>query len=733
MALADTAQLAVRINLEGNASAGLDKLTRKVNGLGGSVGRAGRGIGQIGAGIAKAGLFVGGAAVAGLTGAAKAAIDFEDAFAGVEKTVNEAELAEARLTFKDLEKSFRGMATEIPIAATEFARLGETAGALGVNAADIDEFVKTTALLGVTTDLTANAAADALGRIGTILKFTGKDYEEFADTLVALGNDGASVESEIVEITKRFAAEGRSAGLATTQIAALASATASLGFAPERGGTALSRVFANMGTNIALANDKGKAFANITGRSLTNLQDSLDKGEGLGIFLDVLEGIKGLSPTDANRTLKALGINNTSDRNIFRTMAENLPFVNDQLKTAANATGALSEEAQKRFDTIASKITLLKNNIVEAGIAIGTAMLPAIGRATESLSAALKDPATKADLAALGEDIGAAIDDIDWKAVIRDAREFAGVLKSALALVLDIVGAVNKLPTEIKAAAAGLLVLNKASGGLIGAGIGNVVGGLAGAVTQGLASRAPGVGRLFAQPVFVTNWPIGGLGGGRAGGGGSVAPVAGGGVAGFLAKAIPIASIVASVAAVIGTQQEQSGNSTAQAAEIKAGLDASIAGKTLPELRTALSGVNQGISDLQSNPLHALVQGDALTSLQSMRSDLTSQIAKLDRLREQADRTKDDTVAAQNRTRDAAIETKRETSRSGGIIAATNRQGSASVVNAIYANRPIVTTIVNVSATTVEKTTIVNKRYGSTSGSRNEDSDGSGTLGNGGR
>jgi TP901 family phage tail tape measure protein len=733
MALADTAQLAVRINLEGNASAGLDKLTRKVNGLGGSVGRAGRGIGQIGAGIAKAGLFVGGAAVAGLTGAAKAAIDFEDAFAGVKKTVDEADLAAAGLSFDALARTFRDMATEIPIAATEFARLGETAGALGVKAGDIDEFVKTTALLGVTTDLTADAAADSLGRIGTILNFTGQDFENFADSLVALGNAGASTESEIIEITKRFAAEGKAAGLATDDIAGLASATASLGFAPERGGTALARVFANMATNISLANEKGKAFSELTGRSISALQSDLDQGNGLNIFLDVLDSIKGLSPTDAARTLKALGITNTSDRTIFRAMADNLPFVNEQLAIAADATGALSEEATKRFDTVRSKIQLLKNNLIEAGITIGEGFAPALGRAAESLSTALKDPTTKGDLKALGEEIGAAIDDIDWKAVIRDAREFAGVLKSALALVLDIVGAVNKLPTEIKAAAAGLLVLNKASGGLIGAGIGNVVGGLAGAVTQGLASRAPGVGRLFAQPVFVTNWPIGGLGGGRAGGGGSVAPVAGGGVAGFLAKAIPIASIVASVAAVIGTQQEQSGNSTAQAAEIKAGLDASIAGKTLPELRTALSGVNQGISDLQSNPLHALVQGDALTSLQSMRSDLTSQIAKLDRLREQADRTKDDTVAAQNRTRDAAIETKRETSRSGGIIAATNRQGSASVVNAIYANRPIVTTIVNVSATTVEKTTIVNKRYGSTSGSRNEDSDGSGTLGNGGR
>lgn len=530
--------IAARDNFTGTAN----KVIGSLNRMDAAAGRVGRGVGQMATGFVRASAIVAGATVTGLGAAAKAAIDFEDAFAGVKKTVDETDLAAAGLSFESLSRDFRDMALDIPIAATEFARLGETAGALGVKAADIDEFVKTTALLGVTTDLTADAAADALGRIGTILKFTGKDYEDFADVLVNLGNKGASTESEIVEITKRFAAEGRAAGLAVPEIAALASATSSLGFEPERGGTALSRVFANMATNIALANAKGKEFSRVTGRGITDLQDSIDRGEGLGIFLDFLEGLKGMSATDAARTLKAAGINNQSDRTIFRNMAENLPFINEQLAIAKDSTGALSEEAQKRFDTVASKIQKFKNALTEAGITLGEGFAPALGNAAEKLSAFLKIDANRQALTQIGQDIGKAIDSINWAEVLSGAKTFAGILKDTLSIAKSVVDALNTLPTEVKAAGLAFLGLNKLSGGLLAAGAGNIISGLGGAALQGAGARLPGVaGRLFAQPVFVTNWPPG-MGG----------PLGAGGKGSWLAGLIP-AGIILGVGTAVGS------------------------------------------------------------------------------------------------------------------------------------------------------------------------------------
>lgn len=624
MGLAETARLAVRIDLEGNASKGLTGLSKQVGSLDRGFGKASKGVGQLGAGFAKAGAKIAVGLGAAGVGVAKLAIDFEDAFAGIRKTVNEQELKDAGLTFEDLEQSIRKMATTIPISATELARLGETAGALGVGVKDIDEFIEVTAKLGVTTNLTADEAADAFGRIGTILDLTGDDYEELADSIVALGNAGASTESEITEITKRFAAQAKQAGLSKEEMVGLASVTASLGFEPERGGTALARVFANMATNIATANKKGQIFSKIVGQPIGELQDKIDKGQGLPIFIDFLKELKTLSPTQAAKALKGIGVTNQSDRAIFIAMADQLPEVNRQLEIAKNATGALGEEAQKRFNTVASKIAVFKNNLVEAGITIGEGMLEPLGRATEKLTAFLQQDATKSELANIGKEIGEAIDGIDWDQVLKAGKSMVGVFKSALSFAKQLFDIFNSLPTELKGALVGGVALDKLSGGLLHQGAGNLLGGL----TQGLAARAPGVGKLFAQPVFVTNWPMGGLGGGGGilGGAGGKAGRLGGFIRGLGGAALTVGAGFLWERA-IDIWGETNDRSTEQAQTAHQSLNKMIGqGASLDAMRSSLAAVNTGINQIQSNPLLTIVQGQALDELKGMRSELQAAI-----------------------------------------------------------------------------------------------------------
>ena len=542
MALSETAELAVRISLKDNVSAGIRKLQGNLGGLSKSLGQMGKGVGQVGAGLTRAGLVVGGAAIAGITAAAKAAIDFEDAFAGVRKTVDEAELTRAGLSFEALALQFRNMATEIPVAATELAAIGETAGALGIRAQDIEEFTRTVALMGVTTNLSTAEASESLGKIGTILNLTGDEFENFADILVNLGNKGASTEAEIIEITKRFAASGRQAGLSIPQILAYASAIASAGAEPEAAGSSLSRLFGNLITETARATDKGKAFAEVVGKSFKDFSKIVETDTN-GAMITFLQSLSKLDKFGQQKALKAVGITNVRDRNAILLLAGT---INTNLlpafENAQNAAGALSVEAQKRFDTLASKIKLLKANLIEAAITLGEGFIPALGRATEKLSAFLKVDENKSRLKELGEDIGNAIDQINWDQVLTAADQFVGILKGALSFAKLMYDAFSALPGPIKEATAGFLVLNKLSGGLVGAGVGNIVGGLAGAALQGAASRAPGVGRLFAQPVFVTNWPIGGLGGGIGAAGGV-------GVLGKAMSLIPAAAIAAGIIA----------------------------------------------------------------------------------------------------------------------------------------------------------------------------------------
>ena len=84
-----------------------------------------------------------------------AALDFEDSFIRIQKTVD---LTEAG--FKRLSKANRELAKILPVNVNEINRIGEIAGQLGVEGvANILKFEETIARLAVSTNLTADTAA----------------------------------------------------------------------------------------------------------------------------------------------------------------------------------------------------------------------------------------------------------------------------------------------------------------------------------------------------------------------------------------------------------------------------------------------------------------------------------------------------------------------------------------------------------------------------------------------
>ena len=144
--------------------------------------------------------------VAAASASVKAAMDFESSFAGVAKTVDGVTDKKGDLTDfgRELQQQFRDLAKEIPVSVNELNAIGETAGALGIPKQSITDFTKVMAQLGVTTNLTSEQAANAIARIQNIFGTAGQDTDRLASTLVALGNAGASTESEIVEMAQRI-------------------------------------------------------------------------------------------------------------------------------------------------------------------------------------------------------------------------------------------------------------------------------------------------------------------------------------------------------------------------------------------------------------------------------------------------------------------------------------------------------------------------------------------------
>ena len=105
---------------------------------------------------------------AGLTAAAgasaKAAMDWETAFTGVKKTVDDTTEGYAQL-----EDELRGLATTLPTTHQEVAAVAEAAGQLGVAREDIVGFTKTMIDLGESTNLTADEAATQIAQISNVM------------------------------------------------------------------------------------------------------------------------------------------------------------------------------------------------------------------------------------------------------------------------------------------------------------------------------------------------------------------------------------------------------------------------------------------------------------------------------------------------------------------------------------------------------------------------------------
>ena len=444
--------LEVVISARDNFTATANKVIGSLGRMNAAAGKVGGGIARTAGGLARLGAVVGAVAVGGIAAAAKQAFAFEDSIAGVAKTTDL-----TREQIQGLALDLRKMATQIPLDVNELAHLAETAGALGVEGADnIKEFARVTALLGVTTDLSADAAADALGHIGTVLGLTSADYEKFGDVLVNLGNKGASTESQIAGIAERAAGGAATVGLATSELLAWSAAIANIGVEAEAGGTNFQKILIEAVKFSAEAGDELDTLAKVSGVTAKEWKKNFGTNPSSALSQFVV-GLGKLSQEQQVLALGELGWDNQRTARILLGLASNTDNLTQALTDAGvGAEGALGVEAQKRFDTTASRLKLLKNTVIEAALVFAgdpsdpTTLAGSIGVAAEKLRMALLDPKVIADLEGLGRSVGKAISSIDFDELIATAKGLAAVFKDDVLPILRLAfDAFNALPGPI--------------------------------------------------------------------------------------------------------------------------------------------------------------------------------------------------------------------------------------------------------------------------------------------
>ena len=311
---------------------------------------------------------------------AQASMDFESAMTGVAKTTD---LTDDELSA--MSDAIKEMSTEIPATTEELAAIAESAGQLGIHKESLLGFTEIMAMLGTSTNMTADEAATSLSRLANITGMSQEDFDRLGATIVDLGNNLATTEKEIVDMSMRIAGAGAQVGMTEAEIMSFSGALSSVGIEAEAGGSAFSTLISNMSLAVQQGGDELAQFADVAGMSA---------GEFAAAFEDdaasaIIQFIQGLGAMDSQgrsaiAVLDEMGLSDIRMRDaLLRAAGASDTFTNAlQIGSSAwEANTALTTEASKRYATTQSQLTMMQNAYNNLKVAIGDAYTPALQEA----------------------------------------------------------------------------------------------------------------------------------------------------------------------------------------------------------------------------------------------------------------------------------------------------------------------------------------------------------------
>lgn len=395
-----------------------------------------------------------------------ASIDFESAMTGVSKTtdMSDEELASMSETVKDL-------STDIPITTDELAAVAETAGQLGIAKSDLIDFSEVMSMLSTATTMTADDAATMLAQFANITQMNPAYYSNLASAIVDLGNNYATTEQKITEMSQGIAASASLAGMSEADMVALSTAVTSLGIETQAGSTSMSKLISELMT----ATETGENLDEIA--SISNMTaDEFKTAWGENAVSALQAFVTGLSDTERNGksatvALDDLGITEAREQRMILSLSNSGDLLTRTVNTANTAWSentALTAEAEKRYGTTASKVTMMQNAYNNLKISVGDALTPELSKlyavATELLkdvtSFIEKNPALVKAVTAFVLVFAAVIAALTAYAVVAKVAAAASALLSAAIPGVNIVMAVTAAVAGITA---GIVALTSAA------------------------------------------------------------------------------------------------------------------------------------------------------------------------------------------------------------------------------------------------------------------------------
>lgn len=318
-------------------------------------------------------------------GIVESANDIDSAYRDMRKTVNGTER-----DFEALRDAAIDFSTTHVTSAEQILSIQAIGGELGVATEDLQTFAETVSNIEVATDLGAEDAATALGQLDNILNdLSGATMPNFSDALVRLGNNGASTESQIVDIASRIGSMGSIIGMSTPDILAWSSAIASTGQNTEAAGTAISNTMADIEQAVAAGGDALQGFADVANMSAEDFARTWesDPTTAMKAFIEGLNDVEA-NGGSASSTLAGLGITAVRQTQAIMGLMQTVGGLDDALAMSNDAWNGVSDqwgeagdaarEAQAKADGFSGSLSRLQNMAQNLGAELGESLVPVI-------------------------------------------------------------------------------------------------------------------------------------------------------------------------------------------------------------------------------------------------------------------------------------------------------------------------------------------------------------------
>ena len=185
----------------------------------------------------------------------------------------------------------------------------------------------------------------------------------------------------------RLAGAGNQVGMTEAQIFIFFRCSSSVGCAAEAGGSAFSKVMLNMNNEVLSGGENLKLYAQIAGMRADEFATAWKDNAAMALVA-FIEGLGRMQEQGQNvvPVLDELGFSELRVRDALMRAAGAGDLFRESLELGTQAweeNTALNKEAEERFKTTASQLTLLRNNVAPLADSFGQLLLPIVNGVIE--------------------------------------------------------------------------------------------------------------------------------------------------------------------------------------------------------------------------------------------------------------------------------------------------------------------------------------------------------------